>query len=83
MLIGTSNATNKVQIPTPAMPPVLHRPCSEPVIFFVNKRCTEIDCVLMAMLVMRKLNENKHTAATNVNVVGANPINTNEMAKET
>lgn len=41
-----------------------------------------MDCVLMAMLVIRKLNENKQTAATNVNVVGAKPIKNSEIASE-
>ena len=36
----------------------------------------------MAMLVIRKLKENKHTAATKVNVVGANPISESEIASE-
>ena len=36
----------------------------------------------MAMLVIRKLNENKQTAATNVNVVGAKTNQNSEIASE-
>ncbi len=69
-----------VENPTPQIPPVLHKPCKDPMIFFSNFFCNVKACVFTAMLNIRMLNAKRQIEITKVNIVSVNPIHARAMA---
>lgn len=72
--IVISNPTNKVEMPTPAIPPVLHNPWKDPFIFLSNFFCNAMACVFIAILMILMLNEKRHMEGISKAVVLAKPI---------
>ena len=72
--IETFSATISVENPTPTIPPVLHRPWNDPLIFRSNNFCKAIACVFIEMLSTRMLKENRQSEAMRAKFVVAKPI---------
>jgi len=72
--------TIRVEKPTPQIPPVLHKPCIEPMIFFSNLLCKVIACVLTAILKIRILKANKQIDTIKADMEVEKPIHASETA---
>src|SRR5690606_30648681 len=81
--IGHFSATIKVEKPTPAIPPELHRPWKAPMILFSKCFWRVNAWVLIEMFKIRRLNENKPIDKMRVKVVFAKPIKESAIALET